>query len=479
MGASLDLRRILTDDVFVRSTGAELIRGNGMCILRDGRENYPRWEEAIREARKTVHIDMYIIYNDKIGRHFRDLLRAKAREGVKVRVLYDWFGSIGLLASRFWAPLRKAGGEVRAMNPPGFKTLLGLASRDHRKLIAVDGRRAFIAGLCIGDAWVGNPERNILPWRDTGVEIRGPAVADAEAAFASSWKLAGGCIASSEVPAREDLPEAGSVPLRIVAATPDGGGLYRLDLLVAAAAQERLWLSDAYFIGTTPYIQALRAAAEAGVDVRLLVPHSSDVQWIANLSRTMYRSLLEGGVRIFEWNGSMMHAKTAVADGRWARVGSTNLNLASWLGNWELDVVIEDRGAAREMSDMYLEDLARSTEIIIAGRKVRPAAAVPRMGRRRRRSGSGKHVLSGVARMSSALNAAVTGKRPLHIGESASLFSIAAVLVSLAVIGIFFPRVIAYPVALLAAWAGIFTLARALRLRFRKEREEEDIDGKT
>ena len=123
-----------------------------------------------------------------------------------------------------------------------------------------------------------------------------------------------------------------------------------MDLLVAVAARERLWLTDAYFMATPPYRQALRSAALDGVDVRLLVPHGSDIEWIANVSRTMYRSLLEAGVRVFEWNGPMVHAKTAVADGRWTRIGSTNLNVSSWLGNWELDVGIEDEGIAREMA---------------------------------------------------------------------------------------------------------------------------------
>ncbi len=143
---------------------------------------------------------------------------------------------------------------------------------------------------------------------------------------------------------RENLSKAGSVSLRIVPASPETTGIYRLDLMLAATVRQTLWLTDAYFIATSSYMQALRAAALGGVDVRLLVPHGSDIQWVANFSRTMYRSLLEAGIRVFEWNGSMVHAKTAVADGRWARIGSTNLNISSWIGNWELDVVIENEG---------------------------------------------------------------------------------------------------------------------------------------
>ena len=133
---------------------------------------------------------------------------------------------------------------------------------------------------------------------------------------------------------------------------PNSVGLYRLEQLVAAGAREYLWLTDAYFIGTTMYVQSLRAAAQDGVDVRLLVPSASDIPIVSALSRANYRALLEAGVRVFEWNGPMIHAKTAVVDGKWARVGSTNLNIASFMGNWELDVTVEDERFAREMEEM-------------------------------------------------------------------------------------------------------------------------------
>ena len=135
---------------------------------------------------------------------------------------------------------------------------------------------------------------------------------------------------------------AGDVALRIVASEPSMADLYRLDMLIAALARKSIWLTDAYYLGAPSYVQSLRAAAFDGVDVRLLVPRTSDIPIVRALSRVGYRTLLQSGVRIFEWNGAMLHAKTAVADGRWSRVGSTNLNLASWMTNYELDVVVED-----------------------------------------------------------------------------------------------------------------------------------------
>ena len=166
------------------------------------------------------------------------------------------------------------------------------------------------------------------------------------------------------------IPPAGDVAARVISGEPGMFRTYRFDQFIAATAQRNLWLTDAYFVATTSYVQALGEAARDGVDVRLLVPGSSDVPVLQPIVRAGYRSLVEAGIRVFEWNGSMLHAKTAVADGRWARVGSTNLNMASWATNWELDVVVEDAGFAEAMEAMYLEDLANATEIV-------PGSAIP------------------------------------------------------------------------------------------------------
>src|SRR5439155_6544223 len=149
--------------------------------------------------------------------------------------------------------------------------------------------------------------------------------------------------------------------LRVVATVPNTAGLFRLGQLVAALARERLWLTDAYYAGTPTYVQALRSAARDGVDVRLLVPNGTDIPLLRPLSRAGYRPLLEAGVRVFEWIGPMLHAKTAVADGHWARVGSSNLNVSSWFGNFELDLVVEDERFGQEMEAMYLEDMKNAT----------------------------------------------------------------------------------------------------------------------
>src|SRR5262249_26558951 len=256
------------------------------------------------------------------------LFAEKARQGVKVRVVYDWAGAVGNASWRFWREMRANGIDVRCFNPPRIDSPLAWINRDHRKMIGVDGRLAFITGLCVGQRWVGYPERGIDPWRDTGVEIEGKAVLEVERAFADVWAVTGAPLPGRETPA-DRVTEAGDVSIRIVDTVPNRGGIYRVDQLIATMARKSIWLSDAYFIGTSSYVQALAAAASSGVDVRMLIPGASDVPVSRALARAGLRPLLEAGVRVFEWNGSMMHAKTAVADGEWARVGSTNLNLTS------------------------------------------------------------------------------------------------------------------------------------------------------
>ncbi len=472
-GVQANLRTAVPDVALLRASGAPLIAGNRLRVLKDGKENYSEWEAAIRTARETIHLEMYIIHNDQTGGRFRDLLTEKAREGVKVRVLYDWFGGYSFFGRGMWKPLLHAGGDVLVANPPRISSLLGWVRRDHRKLLTIDRSVAFIGGLCIGNAWVGTPATKTEPWRDTGVMIHGPAVAEAERAFAAAWRLAGGDIGDSAAAPPGVLE--GPVAVRIVAASPETAGLYRLDLLIAAAAQQYLWLTDAYFLGTSAYIQSLRSAAMDGVDVRLLVPHGSDIQWIANFSRTSYRSLLEAGVRVFEWNGPMVHAKTAVCDGLWARVGSTNLNISSWLGNWELDVVIENEDVAEQIGEMFLEDLNNATEVVLTDRKkVRPVQRLPKSQQGRIIRSSGQSVFMRAVTAGSALNAAVTGKRRLNRAESSSLFSIGIVLCAIALAAFFLPTIIAYALSALFGIIGIFLLQGALRLRFSKSEDEGD-----
>jgi cardiolipin synthase len=439
--------------------------------LKDAAENYPAWLDAINAARERINLEMYIVHGDAQGERFVEALGRKAREGVTVRVLYDWLGGFGKTRPFFWRRLRAAGVEVRVYNRPRLDQPLGWLYRDHRKMILVDGAVGFVTGLCIGNAWIGDPDRRVEPWRDTGLELRGPAIADLMDAFADSWAAAGEPLPEAERAIAAPAP-AGEIALRVVAGTPNTAGLLRVDQLVAAMAQETLWLTDAYYAGTTSYVQALRAAAADGVDVRLLVPGASDIPALGPISRAGYRPLLEGGIRVFEWNGSMLHAKTAVADGRWARVGSTNLNVASWIGNRELDVVIEDPAFAQQMQAMFAADLEHATEIVLDQRhRVRaPSASGARLEARiadsrrhqLRGGGSGGRMMSGAARIGSTVTAAMTNRRVLQAVEAHIALMAGGLFACLAFLTWYYPRGVAYPIAVVAAWFAAALLIRGV-----------------
>jgi cardiolipin synthase len=343
---------------------------------------------------------------------------------------------------------------------------LGWLSRDHRKSLAIDGRIAFVSGLCVASAWLGDPAAGKDPWRDTGIEIRGPAIADIEHAFAQVWAAAGDPLPENALTDPASIPVAGDLALRVVASAPAGAELMRLDQLICSIARARLWLTDAYFVPVTAYVQALCAASRDGVDVRLLVPGASDIPVVSRLSRSIYRPLLESGIRVYEWNGTMMHAKTAVADGRWARVGSTNLNLASFIGNYELDVAIEDAGFAADMEAQYLEDLTQSTEILLKpGRRApRPVPSEPRVDRvRRAPSGSVGRAVAGTVRLGSAVRTAILRPGPSPYGDHRVMLAGAALLCAVAVAGVFRPKVVAWPLAAIALWFAIALMSRAWR----------------
>jgi len=470
--------RAIAEQVFSRTAGAPLVAGNRVRLLKDATQNYPAWVEALEGAKKFIHFESYIIHGDDIGWQFAEILTRKAKEGVKVRVLYDWVGGLGKTPRRFWKNLREKGVEVRCFNPPRLESPLSWVTRDHRKMIGVDGRIAYVTGLCVGRMWVGYPDRKIDPWRDTGIEIEGPAVADVERSFAEVWAATGAPVRIEEIPERDSIPPAGDIPLRVIATVPNTGGMYRLDQLIAVLARQRLWLTDAYFIGSTAYIQGLKAAAGDGVDVRLLVPGATDIPILRTISRAGYQPLLESGVRVFEWNGPMIHAKTAVADGLWARVGSTNLNISSWMGNYELDAAIEDKFFAQSMEDMYQEDLQSATEILLRkGNRIQ--LAVKRKNRLRRLKqnarGSVGRAGAGAIRIGNTLGAAITNHRILGPAEARITGIGGILLLILALIGIFLPRGLSIPLAVVCGWLAVSFLIRTYKLtRETKMREKND-----
>lgn len=463
--------RELAQQAFSRSAGAPLVAGNHVRLLRDAGENYPAWLAAIAAARRRVHFENYILADDEIGNRFADAMIERARAGVTVRLVYDWLGVFRKSSRAFWLRLRSNGVEVRCYNPPRFDSPLGWISRDHRKLLVVDGEVGFISGLCIADMWNGNPAKGLAPWRDTGVEIRGPAIADMERSFARSWATLGAPVPEETVRLPADISPAGEIDVRIVASEPSTSGTFRLDQLVVAFARKRVWITDAYYLGSPTYVQALVTSARDGVDVRMLFTRSSDLPLLKIMSRAGYRALLQAGVRIFEWNGSLLHAKTAVVDGHWARVGSTNLNFASWIGNCELDAVVEDAGFAQQMEAMYIEDLRNSTEVVLEGKRKLRNAASPSPKTPRARKGRATQAAAGALRIGNVLGAALTNRRVVEPVEIRLLTWTGFSMLVLAILFVAFPRILAYPAGTILAWLAMALLYRGFRLRRRPSQE--------
>jgi len=357
-------------------------------------------------------------------------------------------------------------------------------------VVAVDGQYASVGGMCIGDEWAGDPQRGIPAWRDTAVEVTGPAAAVVDRAFARSWREAGPGLPDHEIPDPANIDSTGDVSVRVVEGEPGRSRIYRISQLVSVGVEERFWITDPYFVTPPAMTEALASAARDGVDVRVLLPAYNNWPIVGGFSRAGYRPLLEAGVRIFEWEGPMIHAKTAVADGNWARVGSSNLNLASLMTNWELDLAIIDPSFAAHVENLFLQDLASAVEIFLprhgpAGSRRSlargpSAAGLPtsdvhlssvREARRRAPRGSRIGRMVGqVARASIVLGRALLGVRNVGGEESGWITAIALLLVALAVLGFLSPRFLAWPVAFLLFWLGIAALYRAIyERRLRRE----------
>jgi cardiolipin synthase len=243
------------DRALARASDAPLREGNRLELLVNGPHTYDDWLAAIARARRWIHLDNYIFENDATGKRFAEALSAKAAEGVKVRVLHDWFGCIDV-PRLFWQQFREAGVEVRAVNPPTLGVPLGVIRRDHRKLLAVDGEYASTGGVCISDGWLVTSPVTGLPYRDTAVSIHGPAVTDVDRAFAGVWEETGEALPDDERPRAEEVPAAGEEAVRVVVQEPRKMRTLRMLQLLTAGVERRLWITDAYFLSAPILTQA-------------------------------------------------------------------------------------------------------------------------------------------------------------------------------------------------------------------------------
>jgi cardiolipin synthase len=363
-------------DLFVESAArflnVPLLRGGTAEVLQNGDRFFQSMLEEIRNAKDSVNFEVYIFDSDETGRAFIDALKERARAGVEVRLLLDWFGSIRLKRAHC-RELRDAGVKLEFFRPLALRNLVRIYRRTHRRAIVVDGRIGFTGGAAVSDKWKGDT-RTPKEWRDSMTRVTGSLVAGIQSAFAANWVYCCGEIIAGPrfYPPNDDAgPACG---LSVVSSPSDAQQPIRLLLWVSFInAQRRLWIASSYFIPDQHLRKAVQERARAGVDVRILVPgNHTDALPVQYAGRGFYEELLEAGVRIFEYQASMMHAKTVMVDDAWSLVGSANMDERSMEINEENLLGVASGDLARSIADGIERDLERSKEIDLEEWRRRP-----------------------------------------------------------------------------------------------------------
>jgi cardiolipin synthase len=367
-------------------TDSPLTSGNSVVLLQDGPATYRAMLAAILAARDHVNMEAYILDDDEVGRRFAEALIAKRREGVQVNLIRDSVGTIGTPAA-FFDALIASGARVLEFNPVNPMMARGgweLNQRDHRKLLIVDGRIAFLGGINLSSVYSGGSfgtATRVRPgggpaWRDTDLQLQGPVVAELQKLFLGTWARQKG----PALPAANWFPapvRAGDEVVRAIGSSPEDpySLIYATLLSAIGSAESSVHLTVGYFVPDPQLLAALEAAATRGVDVTLILPSQSDSWLVLAAGRASYERLLRAGVRIHERRGVILHAKTALIDGVWTTVGSTNLDWRSFLHNHELNAVVVGAAFGRQVQAMFDADLAASDEVALAQWERRPLAA--------------------------------------------------------------------------------------------------------
>lgn len=366
-------------------SGTPLVTGNKATLLIDGPATYQAMMNAIQAAKSSIHFESYIFADDAVGRRFAEALLAKQAEGVQVELVYDGVGCLGTPAA-FFQHLRDGGIQVREFNPinptrRGWKWRLD--QRDHRKLLVVDGSVAITGGVNISSIYSsilftrrGKHGRAALPepvWRDTDVQIEGPVVAQFQALFEETWARVDGPLSRADPP--QPLKAAGPDLIQVLGSTPGQDNRFTYMMYVAAFtyAKASIHLTTPYFVPDAQILEALRRAGERGLDVKIILPGTSDSALLSSAGRAYYTCLLKAGVKLYERRkDSMLHSKTAVIDGVWSTVGSSNMDPLSFLHNDEVNAVILSGSFADRMEAMFAKDLEESHQIQIGQWNKRP-----------------------------------------------------------------------------------------------------------
>ncbi len=362
--------------------GSPLSAGNKATLLVDTSSTYAAMREIIRNAKDHINFETYIFDNGETGRELADLLLEKQAAGVQVNLIYDSFGCLSTPAA-FFQRLRDGGVKTLEFNPinplarsRGSDYPL---ERDHRKILIVDGSIAITGGVNIGsrvsESLQGEYPQEVKrrPWRDTDVQIEGPAVAEFQRLFLHTWaRHDGPPLAPSKF--FPPLKKSGDQLVRVVGSSP--GEKNRLTYMMYAGAvtfaESSVHITAAYFVPDKEVVRALTEAAARGVDVKLILPSTSDHSLVFSAGRSYYTQLLKSGIRLYERRNRLLHAKTAVIDGVWSTVGSTNMDLWSFLRNDEVNAVILGRGFATQMEAMFANDLEKSNQITLDKWEKRP-----------------------------------------------------------------------------------------------------------
>lgn len=371
-------------------TGTQPVGGNAVQLLTNGGQAFPAMLRAIAQAESRISIQTYIIRFDRIGQRFVEHLTAAAQRGVEVRFLFDHVGAQGATEADL-AGLLAAGGQVRVFNPLTNWTVTRANNRNHRKLLVVDGKHAFMGGLNLAADYDGDGRTG---WRDTALRVTGPAALAAERVFASSWQQGGRAFFGKDLPViglnqikqKLDQPflqilhrpapfnppapadhSSGGVPVRVVASTPDQVSSHILDmyLLAIGSARQRVWITQGYFLPPRLLRRALVHAARRGVDVRLILPGPTDEATVKRLGEAEYGPLLKAGIKLYEYQPSVLHAKTMMVDNRWCTIGSANLDGRALNLNYEANFAVDSTDLAAAMARQFRRDLEASQPVTL------------------------------------------------------------------------------------------------------------------
>lgn len=359
-------------------TGSPLVTGNKVTLLIDGPATYASMQQAIQAARYHINMETYIMEDDEVGRQFADLLIAMQKKGVQVNLMYDSVGSINT-PREFFQPLIDAGVHVlefNPINPTQLRKDWAVNQRDHRKLLVVDGKTAFVGGINISSVYSSgsfstrkkkpqlNKDGEQIPWRDTQVRIDGPVALEFQKLFIETWgKQSGPDLGDHRY--FPPVAPAGNEIVRAIGSSPDDpySIIYATFISAIQHAESSIYLTNAYFVPDPQLRDSLKDAARRGVDVRLILPSHSDSSLVLYASRSFYSELLEAGVRIYERQDALLHSKTALIDGVWSTIGSTNLDWRSFVYNQEINAVILSPQFGAQTRTMFDRDLGASKEI--------------------------------------------------------------------------------------------------------------------